>query len=326
MGLSGDEIILVGQINAARPGQENPMKDAPHRSNGRVVGILYAGEMGSALGQLLADAGFKVISTLEGRGLRTSRLCRQAGLEVVSSFREVVIASDIIISLVPPSSALSVARRYCEHAWQGPESQVFIDANSISPETALQINSLVAGLKRSFADAAIQGMASRLPGGAILLLSGDKAHEVADLFAGIVKTKVLGETAGRASAYKMITSGLSKGIVALFLELAAAANELGLLDEVLAGLKEFYPGQMEMLDRLLPTYPLHAKRRGDEMEELERTILALGLEPRMIREVRRTTVAIGDLGLAQPCPPTETEGLTMRELIEGINAHQLFRA
>ena len=74
------------------------MNDTSRRSGGRIVGVLYAGEMGSALGKLLADAGFKVISTLQGRGARTSGLCHQAGLEVVSSFREVVVASDVIIS------------------------------------------------------------------------------------------------------------------------------------------------------------------------------------------------------------------------------------
>jgi 3-hydroxyisobutyrate dehydrogenase-like beta-hydroxyacid dehydrogenase len=295
------------------------MSHAFRSGNDKVIGILHPGEMGSSLGGQLAGAGFRVVCALEGRGERTSRLCHQAGLEATGSVREVIRESDVIISLVAPSSALSVARHYCEIAREGPEHQVFIDCNSISPETIAGIDSIVTAQNRSFVDGAILGLASRLRDRGVLLLSGARAREIAELFGGAVKVKLLGDEAGRASAYKMMMSGVSKGIAALFVELSVAADKQGLLDDLLAGMKEVYPGLMELIERLLPTYPQHARRRGSEMEELERTLVSLGLEPRMIREARRTTVEIGSLDLARP------GGWTARDVIEAINSHNLFR-
>ena len=72
-----------------------------------VVGILHPGELGSRLGEVLISRGRRVIATLEGRGPRTRRLCREAGLEVVGSFDEVVRTADVVLSAVPPSAAAS---------------------------------------------------------------------------------------------------------------------------------------------------------------------------------------------------------------------------
>src|ERR1700731_211084 len=74
------------------------------------IGILYSGEMGSSFGKLLCEAGFHVITTVEGRSPRTHRLCYEAGLNVVGSLGEVLEQSDVLMSLVSPGAALSVAR------------------------------------------------------------------------------------------------------------------------------------------------------------------------------------------------------------------------
>jgi 3-hydroxyisobutyrate dehydrogenase-like beta-hydroxyacid dehydrogenase len=294
-----------------------------HRpSRDKVVGILYPGEMGSAFGRLLVDAGFKVVTTLEARSPRTAGLSARADLQVLPSFREVVQISDIVVSLVPPSEALGVAKRYSELAHLGAENQVFIDANSISPATAGRINSLITGQRKRFIDAAIQGLASRVATRGVLLLSGAGCQEVADLFAGIIKIRLLGEIPGRASACKLIISGMPKGIVALFLELSAAAEELDLLDEVLAGLRDLYPELMEVMDRLLPTYPTHAGRRSEEIGELEQTLASVGLKPQMVREAGRITADIDGLGLSAE---KEFDGWTAQDVIKSVNHHGLFR-
>jgi 3-hydroxyisobutyrate dehydrogenase-like beta-hydroxyacid dehydrogenase len=294
-----------------------------HHHQARVVGIISPGEMGAALGKLLASAGLRVVTTLEERGPRTARLCLEAGLEVADSFPEVVRLADALISVVPPACALRVAELYCEFAALGPEHQIFVDANSVSPATLNQINTLVVERHKSFVDAAIQGLASRLSAAGILLLSGSRAPEVAELFAGALKIRVLGEAPGRASAYKLVMSGIPKGLVALFLELSLAANELGLLDDFLTGLNDLYPGLMEVIDRLLPTYPQHAERRGDELFELERTIQSLGLQPRLISESRRLTATLGRLELSARHPEKQQDGWTTRDLIEAASLHRL---
>ena len=59
-----------------------------------VVGILYTGEMGSALGGLLRRQGCRVVAAVEGRSPRTRRLAEAAGLEVVASVRELADAAE----------------------------------------------------------------------------------------------------------------------------------------------------------------------------------------------------------------------------------------
>src|ERR1700730_4748491 len=74
------------------------------------IGVLYPGEMGASFAKLLGDAGYRVVTTLEGRSTRTHRLCREAGLSVVDSLAELLRDSAVVISLVSPGAALSLAK------------------------------------------------------------------------------------------------------------------------------------------------------------------------------------------------------------------------
>jgi hypothetical protein len=46
-------------------------------------------------------------------------------------------------------------------------------------------------------------------------------------------------------------------------------------------LEDFYPGTVETVRRLLPTYPIHCERRVQEMEELVSFLRELGQVPAM---------------------------------------------
>ena len=290
------------------------------------IGILYPGELGSSLGRLLSAAGFRVVTTLEGRGSRTCRLCRDAGLEVLGSLSQVVRASNVVISLVTPAAALDVAEHFCDCVHLTARSPVFIDANSISPNAANRIFRIVSRSRCRFVDASIHGLASRLQHQGTMYLSGRDGQAIAELFAPVVRTKFLGEAPGTASALKMLMAGMSKGLVALFLEMGVAARQLGLLDELLASYREYYPGIMTALDRLVPTYPQHAARRGEEMSELEQTMLFMSLLPNMISGARQTITDVDQLQLAEHKIDAHTSEWSVAEVIEVI--HQLggFRA
>src|SRR5947209_1060988 len=104
----------------------------PHRPAAFTIGILYPGELGAALGRLLAGAGLAVVTTVEGRSPRTIALCREAGLPVVPSAQEVVERADLVLSVVPPARALDVARRVAELRTKNARP-IYVDLNSISP-------------------------------------------------------------------------------------------------------------------------------------------------------------------------------------------------
>jgi 3-hydroxyisobutyrate dehydrogenase-like beta-hydroxyacid dehydrogenase len=272
------------------------------------VGILYPGELGSTLGRLLAANGCRVVTTLEGRGPRTARLCQEAGLHVLPSLSEVVRHGSILFSTVTPGAALAVAER-CAALGPALAGRLYVDVNSISPMTATAVGATVAAAGAQFVDGAVHGLASLLPGRGTLYLSGPSAEQVAGLFGPPLQVRLLGQKPGQASAFKMLISGLAKGVVAVFLEMGLAGRRAGLLAELLACYREAYPGIMALVERMLPTYPQHAARRAEELGEVEQTLTALGLQPCLVPAARELTARLASLELAQTCNGTVVEVL-----------------
>jgi len=265
------------------------MDNNPHQST---IGILYPGEMGSSFGKLLCEVGFRVVTTVEGRSPRTHRLCHEAGLSVVDSLSGVLALSDVVISLVSPGAALSVARDVAAHMEGSSRSLLYIDANSISPMTVARISEVLCQVPVDFVDASIIGLASQLRQRGTLYLSGSRAKELSGQFEPIMRVKVVGDMPGQASALRMIVSGITKGLSGLFIETMLFAQEMHLLNEAIEACDEIYPSIMELVRRWLPTYPQHATRRCEELQEVEETMLISGLTPRIVRAVREVISAL----------------------------------
>lgn len=257
-----------------------------------VIGILYPGEMGATFGKFLDEAGFCVITTLAGRSDRTDRLCHQSRLSIVESLREVIERSDVVISLVSPGAALSVAKDVAEYGNGLSKRLLYIDANSISPATVTRISNVLCHSNIDFVDASIFGLASQLRQRGTLYLSGSCAKAISYPFGSIMRVKVVGDLPGQASALKMIISGIPKGLSALFVETMLFAEDMDLLGEAIESCDEIYPSIMEVIRRMLPTYPQHAGRRAEELEEVEQTMSASGVRPRILRAVREVTSAL----------------------------------
>src|SRR5256714_607945 len=245
----------------------------------KTVGVLYCGEMGASLASVLSSRGVRVVTTARGRSDATIRCCRAAGCVILDSFADVAAQSDVVISVVPPSAAEEIAEAYCIEAHRAPANALFVDLNSIGPELAMTLAERVSSSGRGFVDGAINGLAKNLTTSATLFLSGPRASEVADLFGQHVRVRLLGHEFGRASAMKMLLSGLSKGVCALFAETALTAHRRGMLNEMIAAYEQIYPGIMTLIQRMFPTYSQHAVRRATEMRQLVETARASGVEP-----------------------------------------------
>jgi 3-hydroxyisobutyrate dehydrogenase-like beta-hydroxyacid dehydrogenase len=288
------------------------MENKPHQST---IGILYSGEMGSSFGKVLREAGFRVITTVEGRSPRTHRLCHEGGLSVVDSLGEVIERSDVVVSLVSPGAALSVAREVAANIDDSSRSLLYVDANSISPMTVTLISEALSHVAIDFIDASIFGLASQLQQRGTLYFSGSRAKELSGQFESIMRVKVVGDMPGQASALKMIVSGIPKGLSALFLETMLFAQDMHLLSEAIEACDEIYPSIMEVIRRMLPTYPQHAGRRCEELLEVEETMLMSGLTPRILRAVREVTSALAN---ADWPDKRDTQQWTIAEIIRQI--------
>lgn len=287
-----------------------------------IVGILHPGELGSTLGRILSGRGFRVVAAPAGRGPRTQQLCRAAGLETVDSPAEAARLADVVFSVVPPSAATAVAEEFAEAVRNAKRPRLYVDFNSISPDTALRVGRLATEAGAEFVDAAVLGLAARLPGQGVLFLSGRQASRVAALFGEAMRVRVVGEAPGQASALKSSLAGLNKGLAALFFEVGATAWEAGLSGPFLEECRSFYPGIMEVVDRLAPTYPLHAKRRTEEMAELEHSMAMLGLAPRMASAARQVIGAAA----ASAWPEAPALGWTTAGVLEQLYNRGAFRA
>jgi 3-hydroxyisobutyrate dehydrogenase-like beta-hydroxyacid dehydrogenase len=299
------------------------MDNNPHQNT---IGILYPGEMGVSFAKLLSDAGYRVITTLEGRSTRTHRLCHEAGLSVVDSLAEVLRDSAVVISLVLPGAALSVANEVATHlaGLEHPGRRLlYVDANSISPMTVAQISEVLRRGPVDFVDASIFGLASQLRQRGALYLSGPRAIEISHEFEPFLRVKVVGERPGQASAFKMIVSGIPKGLSGLFIETMLFAQDMDLLDEALEACDEIYPSMMEVVRRMVPTYPQHAARRSQELQAIEETMLMSGSTPRIVRAAREVTSALAHIDWPADHGPQQW---TVPEVIREIHKEGILQA
>jgi len=262
----------------------------------RSAALLYPGEMGCAVAKVLVAAGWSVCTHLWGPSLAVRVKAEAAGVADLGSLDETLATADLVISLVPPAVALETAEMVAEAARRSGRRPLYLDANSVAPATMAAIAATLAGAGVDCVDGAFVGSAAELGGRTRLYLSGPRAGElVADLPAAF-HTTALGPEVGAASALKLAFAGFNKGLVALFLEIMGAGAVAGRLEELLRCLREFYPGTLETLERLLPSYPLHAARRADEMDELAQWLSSEGRDPacaEAARDVLRRAAAMG---------------------------------
>src|SRR4029077_5340624 len=143
---------------------------------------------------------------------------------------------------------------------------------------------------------------------------------LSDHFGFILRVKVGGDAPGQASALKMVLSCLPKGLIGLFSETMLFAREMGLLDEAMEICNEFYPGVMEVVKRMLPTYPQHAARRSEELQELEETMFLNGVPPRVLGAVREVTSSLAEVDWPKNA---EYHSWAITEIIEEIYRNHL---
>jgi 3-hydroxyisobutyrate dehydrogenase-like beta-hydroxyacid dehydrogenase len=284
------------------------------------VGLLFPGEMGAGFGKLLTASGVRVITCLQGRSARTVQLSRDAGIEPMQSLGEVASQSSLLFSLVETSAAVQVAQTYASAARLAPPGAIFVDANSVGPETSQKIATIVSDCGCEFVDGAINGPAKTISTGGTFFLSGPRADDVAGFLAPFMRVRVLGPEIGRASTMKMLLGGLTKGLCALFLELASTAQERQMLPEMTEACTMIYPGITTLIDRMLPTYARHAGRRSAETRELEQTLRNSGIEPCVIAAVREMHERLAAL------PFDPSDGANVASLVQQAIAGGLLAA
>jgi hypothetical protein len=238
---------------------------------------------------------------------------KSAQITNVSTYEDLVVQADIILSIVPPRDAIANARRIIDACRstsvikraQRTPSLTYVDLNAISPRSAKTIASLItseasptAPRKRTssfsfksepeiqpipvkFLDGGIIGPPPSLQADETwkcpsIVVSGPRAHSLDEELSAILNLKHISDFIGPASALKACFASLSKGFTALSILSFTTAAACGVLPELQKHLAEFNPAGGATAARGLVGMPPKAYRWVDEMTEIGETFAEVG--------------------------------------------------
>jgi 3-hydroxyisobutyrate dehydrogenase-like beta-hydroxyacid dehydrogenase len=286
----------------------------------KTVGILSPGDMGHSVGAGLREHGLRLITCLEGRSERTKTLAEEAGIVNVESYRALVEAADLILSILVPAQAGEAARLVAEALAETKTKLIYADCNAIAPQTVRQIGQQVMAAGAGFVDASIIGPPPRRPG-TRFYASGPQLADFEQLGEFGLDIRPLGEEIGQASAIKMCYAALTKGSTALITELLTAAQALGVFEALQAEFQSSQSSNFERLTGGLTRMPTKARRFVGEMEEIAATFEGVGLTPKMLAGAADMYRFIGSTSLADRAPEDDDPDPTLAELIAALAKH-----
>jgi len=289
------------------------------------IGILSIGEMGFNWARLLISHGVEVLTYDKERSEVTRKRAVNAEVRSVHSLPQLLSESDLIVSLVVPTAALKVASDLAKSLSDRDKKDIlFLDANAISPMTAQQIKKEFSSHKVNFIDGCIIGSSAKLTQGTVIYVSGSEAEQIKQLEKFGFSVRVLGPNIGQASAFKIIYAGLTKGLQGLMTELLVCAKNLELEDQLIECFNERFPDVTKAAGRNITALPVHAARRAEEMEELDRTFQHYGLKSEMAPAAQKVLESIAALNLGQASADGTRKG-TLLETLKLFNDKGLLR-
>lgn len=283
----------------------------------RTVAIVSPGNMGHSIGAVLRQGGLRVITCLQGRSERTRRLAAEAGFEDVPDYETLVRDSDVILSVLAPASAHSVAGVLAAAIKRSGARPLVVDCNAIAPQTVRSIDQIITATGARFVDAGIIGPPPTWGGTSTrMYASGHDAEELARLQEHGLDVRVVGDEIGLASGLKMCYAALTKGLMALAAEQQIAAAALGLSQPLLREMETSQAGLLTWIRRLVPDTPAKAHRFVGEMTEIAATFETAGLPPGMMLGAAEMFRRVADSSLGIETTQNRDQRRSMEEIAQ----------
>lgn len=279
------------------------------------IAILSPGSMGSAVGQALRENGYDVATNLDGRSERTRALAEQAGFRAVSGIDGIVEEADLVMSILVPSEAISVAREAAAAMKRTGASPAYADCNAVSPDTARELGGIIEAAGGRFIDAGIIGGPPGSGSPPRFYASGPHEAVIGELDGKGIIVPLLGGEVGRASAIKMCYASLTKGVSALQTAALVAAHRLGLSSELE---EEMSSSQAKVLAQMQSVIGLPGKafRWVGEMEEIAATFESVGVTGNFHHGAAEIFRMVADSPLGDERPETIDPNRTLQETVE----------
>ena len=258
------------------------------------------GEAGQAIAAGLREAGVARIAAWDilfphAEGEPLKRAGEALGVRCALSASDAVRDADIVISAVTAAASLEAAQSVEPHLTGKP---YFLDINSVSPGRKQDTAKLL-GDRARYVDVAVIAPIHPARHQTPMLIAGPHAAAAAPVLGALdMRVSIAGSETGAAAAIKMVRSVMIKGIEALTLECFLAAARAGVVDEVVASLKNNYPGLewAKVIPYNLERMASHGERRAAEMEEVAATLRELGVEPLMTSGTVTRQREMGQIG------------------------------
>jgi 3-hydroxyisobutyrate dehydrogenase-like beta-hydroxyacid dehydrogenase len=204
---------------------------------------------------------------------------KREGIAAFGTLGGALAGAAVVLSLVTADQALAAAQAAAPIILPGT---LYFDMNSVAPDTKRAAALAVEAAGGRYVDVAVMAPVEPARLAVPLLVSGPHTADGAIVLRelGFSNVRALSGDVGRASSVKMIRSVMVKGIEALTAEMILAGDAAGVSDEVLASLGGDWATQAAYnLERMTT----HGLRRAAEMEEVVKTLTALGVDPVMTR-------------------------------------------
>lgn len=257
------------------------------------IGLLHPGQMGAAVGRVLADAGHRVAWASAGRSAASRQRAAAAGLEDAGTLQALAAQSEMILSICPPHAAAEVAGQVAAAGFAG----IYAECNAISPRRTRAVEATLTAAGAACVDGGIVGgppspggaasggtpSTGSVPGGPAaegmartsLYLSGACAGRVAACFpAGRLRAVVMSDRIGAASALKMCYAANTKGTSALLAAILALAEREGVREALE---RQWGEGLTGTAHRRAAESARKAWRFEGEMREIAATFTESGL-------------------------------------------------
>jgi len=229
------------------------------------IAVIAPGMMGAAVALRLRQRGADVSTTLRGRSPASA--ARAEGLRLFDDEPALAGWADVVLSILPPGEAASLARNLAPVLAARAGAVVFADCNAVSPETMQQIAASLPGVR--VADIGIIGGPPRGDdAGPRLYASGEAAASLLALRDHGIDLRPIEGGIGAASALKMSYAGITKGLTALGSAMALGAAHAGAAEALRAELAASQPEVLRFLQRFVPDMFPKAYRWVAEMEEI----------------------------------------------------------
>ncbi|MCT1655797.1 NAD(P)-dependent oxidoreductase [Brevibacterium luteolum] len=234
------------------------------------IAVLGLGEAGRLFARGFARAGARV------RGYDPHVSVSEELVDQHDSLTNAIENADVIVSLVGPVAAQSVARKCAQIMNRGC---VYADLNTLTPNAKRELD-LCFDETLAVADVAVMAPVPRHGSRTPLLASGRGAGEFAARVSPLgTPVTVVSPNLGDAASRKLLRSAFMKGLAALIIESLQAANAADAETEIRAQIvAELGESSEALIERLVYGSHQHAERRVHEMEAVGEYLSELGVQ------------------------------------------------